>query len=78
MFYSQQGRIFLFATVSRVALSNTQVHIYSLLGFFSCEVKWLGCGAPSISAEVKNAWSYTAFPTEYAAKLDSATKLMNK
>jgi hypothetical protein len=52
--------IFLFITMSRMALGPTQSPIQWVLG-----VKQLGCEvdhSPPSSAEVKNAWSYTSTP----------------
>jgi hypothetical protein len=56
-FESWQGLgIFLFTTVSRLALGTTQPSIQWVPGALFLEVKWLGCEAdhsPSSSAEVK-------------------------
>jgi hypothetical protein len=60
-FDSQWGLgIFLFTTVSRMALGSTQPPMLWVLG-----VKWPGCEtdhSPPSSAKVKNAWSYTSTP----------------
>jgi hypothetical protein len=56
---------FLFATTSRLALRSTQPPIQWVTGAVALVVKWPGCEAdysPPSSAEVKNAWSYTATP----------------
>jgi hypothetical protein len=56
-FDSQQGLgIFLFTTVSRMALESTQPPMQWVTGNLSLEVKWLGREAdhsPPSSAEVK-------------------------
>jgi hypothetical protein len=52
--------IFLFTTVSRLALRLAQPPIKLVLGAFSPGVKWLGCEAdnlPPFSAKVKNEWN---------------------
>jgi hypothetical protein len=65
-FNSQQGLgIFLFITVSIMALGPTQFPFQWVTGTLSLGVKWLGREAdysPPSSAEVKNAWSCTSTP----------------
>jgi hypothetical protein len=68
-FDSWQGQgIFLFATMSRLALEPTQTPIHWVPGVLFLEVKWPGCEAdhlPPSSAKVKNAWSYTSTPPRH-------------
>jgi hypothetical protein len=57
--------IFLFTTVSRMALRPTQPPVQWVPGALSLGVKQLrreGDHSPLSSAEVKNAWSYTSAP----------------
>jgi hypothetical protein len=57
--------IFLFTTVSRMALGPTQPRIQWIRGALSLGVKRPGREAdhsPPSSAEVKNAWNYTSNP----------------
>jgi len=65
-FESRQGLgILLFTTVSRRSLGTTQPLIQWVAGALSLGVKRPRCEAdhtPPPSAEVKNAWSYTAAP----------------
>jgi len=61
----QQLGIFLFTTVSRLALGSTQSSVQWVPGALSLGVKRLGHEAdqpPPSSAEVKNAWRYTSIP----------------
>jgi hypothetical protein len=58
--------IFLFITVSRQALEPTQPPIQWVPGALSLGVKRPGRESdhsPPLSAEVKNAWSYTSTPS---------------
>jgi hypothetical protein len=58
----QRLGMFLFTTMSRLALGPTQPPIQWVLGTLTLGVKWLVCEAvhlPLSSAEIKNAWSYT-------------------
>jgi hypothetical protein len=61
----QELGVFLFTTVSRLALGPTQPPIKWVLGILSLGVKWLLCEAdhtlPS-STEVMNAQTYTSAP----------------
>jgi hypothetical protein len=66
-FESREGLgIFLFTTVSRLALGPIQSPIQWVAGALSLGIKRSGCEAdhlPPYSAEVKNVWSYTStFP----------------
>jgi hypothetical protein len=65
-FDSRRGvGIFLFTTVSRMALGATQPSIQWVPGALSFGVKWPGREAdhsPPSSAEVKNEWSYASTP----------------
>jgi hypothetical protein len=57
--------IFLFTTMSRMALGPTQFPIPWVPGALSLRVMWLGHEAdhsPPSSAKVKNVWSYTSTP----------------
>jgi hypothetical protein len=69
-FDSRQGhRIYLFATVSRLALGPTQPPIHWVPGAISAGVKWPVPEANHVSpssVEVKNAWSYTSPPPYFA------------
>jgi hypothetical protein len=63
-------RIYLFTTMSRLALGPSQPPVQWVQGALSLGVKWLRHEAdhsPPSSAEVKNAWSYTSTP-QYAFK----------
>jgi hypothetical protein len=66
-FDSQQGLgIFLFTTMSRMALEPIQPPIEWVPGALSLGVKWLGHEADhSPPSRAKNAWSYTSTP-QYA------------
>jgi hypothetical protein len=62
----QRHRIFLFATISTLALRPTQPSIQWILRALSLRVKGPGHEAdhtPLSSIEVKNAWSYTSTPS---------------
>jgi hypothetical protein len=66
-FDSQQGLgIYLFTTVSRLALGSTQPPVLWVPGALSLGEKWSRCEAdhsPPSSAKVENAWICTSIPS---------------